>query len=225
MGKTIGILLAGGVGSRFKGNKPKQYYEVNGHELIWYSIEAFRRAEKIDDFVIVLNEAEYVSGNIEKKYGVHTICGGATRNHSLRNAIEYIKKTFPDCDGVIENNAACPLTKSETLNKYAELLKEYDYVQTTFKITDALGSYTEPLVNREDYFLIQTPMAYNFAMLYHHFDPESPIGHPIVQFPSDAKGYNNFEDGVNLKVTYPEDLVIVEALFKQREMNRAESAE
>ena len=51
MGKTIGILLAGGIGSRFKGDKPKQYYEVGGHELIWYSIEAFKRAEKIDDFV------------------------------------------------------------------------------------------------------------------------------------------------------------------------------
>ena len=224
MGKTIGILLAGGIGSRFKGDKPKQYYEVGGHELIWYSIEAFKRAEKIDDFVIVLNEAEYVTGNIAKKYGVHTTLGGKTRNHSLRNAIEYIKKNFPDCDRVVENNAACPLTKSETLDKYADLLLEYDYVQTTFKITDALGSYKQHLVDREDYFLIQTPMAYRFQMLYDNFDPENPVGHPVVQFPDDAKGYNNFEDGVNLKVTYPEDLVIVEAVFNQRESKKTESA-
>ena len=46
MGKAIGIVLAGGIGSRFKGNKPKQYYLINGKEMIWYSIEAFKNAKK-----------------------------------------------------------------------------------------------------------------------------------------------------------------------------------
>ena len=58
MGKAIGILLAGGIGSRFKGDKPKQYYEVGGHELIWYSIEAFKRAEKIDEVMEIMSEIE-----------------------------------------------------------------------------------------------------------------------------------------------------------------------
>lgn len=62
MSKSIGIVLAGGIGSRFKGNKPKQYYLINDKEMIWYSIEAFKNAKNIDDFIVVVDEEEYKEG-------------------------------------------------------------------------------------------------------------------------------------------------------------------
>ena len=43
--------LAGGIGSRFGADRPKQYCTVFGKEMIWYSIDAFRKAETIDDFI------------------------------------------------------------------------------------------------------------------------------------------------------------------------------
>ena len=58
MGENIGIVLAGGIGQRFGGGVPKQYRTIFGKEMIWYSIDAFRRAGRIDDFVVVLDEAE-----------------------------------------------------------------------------------------------------------------------------------------------------------------------
>lgn len=42
MGQNIGIVLAGGIGQRFGGDKPKQYFKINGKEMIAYSIEPFR---------------------------------------------------------------------------------------------------------------------------------------------------------------------------------------
>jgi 2-C-methyl-D-erythritol 4-phosphate cytidylyltransferase len=136
---TIGIILAGGIGSRFKGNKPKQYYLINGRELIWYTIEAFKQAKNIDDIIVVLDAAEYESKRIETEYNINTVLGGATRNHSFKNALEYIKQNYPDCSKIVENNAACPFITADVIDKYVELLDEYDFVQTTFKITDALG--------------------------------------------------------------------------------------
>lgn len=216
MGKTIGVILAGGIGSRFKGDKPKQYYLINGKEMIWYSIEAFKNAKNIDDFIVIVDEAEYKAGRIRDEYNVKTVLGGKTRNHSWKNALDYIKCNYSDCEKVVENNAACPLTTAEVLEKYVDLLDEYDFVQTTFKITDALGSYKSRTVDREDYFLIQTPDAYKFGLLYDHFDPEHPNGHPAAQLPDEAKGYNFFEYGVNYKVTYPEDIKIIEMLINRR---------
>jgi len=138
----------------------------------------------------------------------------------------------------IENNAACPLTKPETIDNYnwvadkitfipnvvicrriSQLqyticrqkhlisypanyiakLDEYDWVQTTIKITDALGSYTNRTVDREDYFLIQASAAYRFKELYDCFDPEHPNGHPAVQLPPQAEGFNAFHNGVCLQ--------------------------
>lgn len=213
MGKTIGIVLAGGIGQRFGGDKPKQYYMIKGKEMIAYSIELFRSTRTIDDFVVVLNPDEYKNGRIAKQYGVRTVCGGNTRNWSFKNAMEYIANEWPDCEKIIENNAACPLTKPEMIDRYIGLLDEYDFVQTTLKITDALGSYTSRTVDREDYFLIQAPDAYRFRLLFENFNPDHPNGHPAVQLPDSAVGYNAFYDGRIFKVTHPADIRIVEAMM------------
>lgn len=213
--KSIGIILAGGSGSRFKGDKPKQYYLLNGKELIWYSINAFRKATAIDDFIVVVDRSEFEIGRIRDTYGVKTILGGSTRNGSLKNALDYIHNHFPNCKKVIENNAACPLITSEQINDIIKLLDEYDYVQTTFKITDALGSYNSRLVDREDYFLIQAPDAYRFPLLYQVFKAEHPNGHPAVQLPAESKGYNYMQEGQPFKVTYPADIEIGEILLKR----------
>ena len=216
MKRNIGIVLAGGIGQRFGGDRPKQYYLIRGKEMIAYSIELFRAAKTIDDFVVVLNPEEFESGRIAGQYGVRTVCGGRTRNHSLKNALDYIAREFPDCERIIENNAACPLTKPETIDEYIGLLGDYDFVQTTLKITDALGSYTDRTVDRENYFLIQAPDAYRFGLLRKHFDPDHPNGHPAAQLPDSAKGYNAFAGGRVFKVTHPDDIRIVECLMDER---------
>ena len=154
MGKNIGIVLAGGIGHRFGGTKPKQYYMINGKEMIAYSIELFRNCKAIDDFVVVLNPDEFENGRIAAQYGVRTICGGRTRNWSFKNALDYIANEWPDCEKIVENNAACPLTKPETIDEYILKLDEYDWVQTTIKITDALGSYNDRCVDRGDHCII-----------------------------------------------------------------------
>lgn len=216
MNKAIGIILAGGIGSRFKGDKPKQYYQIKGKEMIWYSIEAFQKASSLDDFIVVVDEDEYEKGRIAREYGVKTVIGGKTRNHSLKNAMDYIQVNYPDCGKIIENNAACPMITPSVINNIIDLLNDYDYVQCTYRITDALGSYRERLVNRDDYFLIQSPDAYHFQQLYLCFNPDHPVGHPAAQLPDNAVGYNYFEFQPNYKVTYPEDLMIVEMLLDRR---------
>ena len=213
MGKNIGIVLAGGIGQRFGGDKPKQYFKIKGKEMIAYSIELFRACKTIDDFVVVLNPEEFANGRIAAEYGVRTVCGGKTRNWSFKNALEYIAREWPDCEKVIENNAACPLTKPEMIDDYIAKLDEYDWVQTTIKITDALGSYKDRTVDREDYFLIQAPDAYRFKELCACFDPDHPNGHPAVQLPPEANGCNAFHNGPIFKVTHPDDIKIVECLM------------
>lgn len=215
MAKSVGIILAGGIGLRFGGGKPKQYHLLDGKEIIWYSINAFREAKKIDDFIVVVGDSEYVSGAITERYNVKTVCGGNTRNRSFYNALCYIRENYPDCEKVVENNAACPFITPKQIDDFIDLLDDNDFVQTTFHITDALGSYSDRLVNRDDYFLIQAPDAYRFDMLMEYFDPDSPNGHPATHLPCSAKGYNYFESGHPFKVTYPEDIEFAEILLRR----------
>lgn len=216
MGKNIGIVLAGGIGHRFGGDKPKQYFPILGKEMIAYSIELFRAAGTIDDFVVVLNHDEFESGRIASQYGVTAIPGGATRNWSFQAALDWIAANHPECEKVIENNAACPLTRPEWIDEMIELLDDYDWVQTTLHVTDALGSVSNRMVNRDDYFLIQAPDAYRFQELIKCFDPDNPCGHPAVQLPALARGRNVFRDGDVFKVTHPNDVEIAELMLRRR---------
>ena len=38
---NIAIILSGGVGSRMGTNIPKQYIEINGKPVLWYSLKTF----------------------------------------------------------------------------------------------------------------------------------------------------------------------------------------
>ena len=216
MGKNIGIVLAGGIGHRFGGDRPKQYFKIDGREMIAYSIELFRNCKTINDFVVVLNPDEFANGRIATQYGVRTICGGKTRNWSFKNALDYIGKEWPECEKIIENNAACPLTKPEWIDEMIGLLNDYDWVQTTLHLSDALGSVNDRMVNRDDYFLIQAPDAYRFREIQTCFDPRNPCGHPAVQLPPSARGCNIFRDGQVFKVTHPDDIEIVELMIRRR---------
>ena len=213
---NIGIILAGGIGSRFGADKPKQYCKILGKEMILYSIDAFKNAKKIDDFIVVLDKEQFEKGEIASKYNVKTVLGGSSRNASFKNALDYIAKNYPACEKIVENNAACPMITSEVLDKYMSFLDEYDYVETAFKITDALGAYDKRDCDREDFYLIQAPDAYRFKLLYKYFDSESPLCHPAQQLPKNTKGYKYFDYGANHKVTYPYDLEIVEILMKNK---------
>lgn len=214
---SIGIILAGGIGSRFGADKPKQYCKIFDKEMIWYSIDAFKKAENIDDFIVIVDANEMKSGRIAKEYGVTLVQGGSSRNQSLKNALDYINEHYPDCQKIIENNAACPMITPRLINEFMELLDQYDYVNTAYKITDALGSYKDRIANREDFYLIQAPDAYRFPLLYKYFDENSPLCHPAHQLPLSAKEYRYFDYTDNYKVTYPHDIEIVEMMMKRRD--------
>ncbi len=217
MVENVGVLLAAGTGSRFATKIPKQYTYVDGEKLISYGIEAFRQSLRTDAFIVVVGETEFSSQELSKEYGITLIQGGDSRAESFQNALDYIAQNFPDCQKVLFHEAARPLVSPDVFDHYFELLEEYDYIESCKRITDSLGSYLPEIPNREDYFLIQAPEAYRFPLLREHFDVHSDIYYAAHQLPESAKGYQYFDIPVNIKVTYPKDLELIEYyLTKER---------
>ena len=215
--KNCGIILAGGIGQRFGSNIPKQYTLINGKEVISYSINALKNAECIDSFVVVLDKNEYERGVIKEKYGTQTTLGGATRNESIQNGIEFLKKHEKYYDNVIILDAARPLITSNIIDNYMNLLVDNDYVITCSHLTDALFTYLDQEIpNRKDCFLASAPEAYRLVVLKKYFVAESPIDFPALQMPKFVKGFQYFDFRPNNKVTYPEDAKLVEFLLSQK---------
>mgnify|MGYP002626844128 CR=1 FL=1 len=66
--KTAAVILAGGRGKRIGGDTPKQYLEIGGHPLIYYSLKAFSDSF-VDEIYLVCGEGdeEYCSTEIVEK--------------------------------------------------------------------------------------------------------------------------------------------------------------
>lgn len=209
---NIVCILASGVGNRFGSSVPKQYHLVNGRAVIEYTIDAGLRS--IADEVIVVANHPYIE-DLESKYGVICIEGGKERNTSLVNALTYIKENY-DCQKMIVIDAVCPLVTPALMNQYFEYLEDYDAVFTTAKIPTSLGKYDKTKINREDYFMIQSPDAYRFDVLYNCFQDDPILTTPLHLLPDDAKIKYHFGFKNYAKIIYPHDIAVIEALLNEQ---------
>jgi 2-C-methyl-D-erythritol 4-phosphate cytidylyltransferase len=210
------VILAGGSGTRYKANVPKQYSLINGKELLEYSIDEMSKSVNTDKLLVILdNNAENIK-RVINDYHVEVTVGGKDRSHSFQNALDYIKSKYPTCKKVIFHEAARPLVHYDVIDRYFDLLDEYDYVESCQHIADSLGSYVVQAPRREDYYLIQAPEAYKFSVLNQYYNCNSDIYFAANQFPSFIKGYQNFDIKNNIKLTNPEDRALIEYLLAKQ---------
>ncbi len=209
---NICLILSAGTSNRFGGDIPKQYKLLAGKEVVTYSIEAMRQATSVDKIVVISDEENIKK--LCKRYDVVATNGGETRNQSLRNGLEYIKKYYPQCKRVFINEAARPFITAELVDGYFSKLDKYEAVITAQHITDSLGRYAEEVTERAEYYLVQAPEAFHFHLLYDYFSADSPVTATFQQLPAGTHVYRNFDFRQNLKITYPEDLFIAEALMR-----------
>jgi len=103
------IVVAAGRGVRF--GRPKQLVEVAGKPLVAWSFATFDAMEELGDLVVA-TEPDYVA-EMEALARVHAprlhttlVCGGATRQHSVANALAAVPL---HCDAVLIHDGARPL--------------------------------------------------------------------------------------------------------------------
>ena len=122
------------------------------------------------------------------------------------------------CARVVILDAVRPLVTPELLDEYLRLIGEgWDAVSTVQPITDSLGCLDAHEVDRSRYYLMQSPEAYNFPLLYAHFRPDSPLTEVAHQLPADSRLYLYRDFPENPKLTYPwEKAQIAQALKARR---------
>lgn len=206
-------ILAGGNGNRFGSPVPKQYHLINGRPVIEYVIKS--AIKSMADEIIVVCDLEKIE-ELENKYGVIAIEGGRNRNQSIGNSLNYISKHY-ECDKIILVDAVCPLVREDLFDQYFRFLDDYDAVFTAGEITTNLARKDGRPVDRKEYLLIESPDAYRFDLLRKYFNAENKYTTPLHMLPEELriKYYYDFTD--YMKVMYPHDLAVAEALIRERE--------
>jgi 2-C-methyl-D-erythritol 4-phosphate cytidylyltransferase len=230
--KTVAIVLAAGRGSRMKSDIQKQYMQLQGFPVLYYSLKAFEQSEEIDDIVLVTGEVEYCKEQLVKNYGFTKVrmivTGGAERYLSVLNAILAIQDK--GYERVLIHDGARPFVNQEIISRCIDGIDDYKAcvaampVKDTIKVVDSEGwaSYTP---ERKTLWQVQTPQAFEARLIieaYTQLKKRIEVGEElaitddamVVETCMNQKVKMVEGDYRNLKITTPEDLVIAEALMK-----------
>lgn len=220
--KVIAILLAGGSGSRFGADRPKQFLEVNGCTVLEHSIRAFHGSPLIDE-IVVITRADFVDEvrQIASAYPKvkHVRPGGKERYHSTLSALEVC--TDAD-DLLLIHDAVRPLVSEAIISRCIHALEEYEAIGVAMPSTDTIVRVDEndcivetlPRVVLRN---MQTPQGFRQRVLRQAFD----LGLADPDFaPTDDCGVVRTYlphipikivegEATNIKITYPKDLEMI----------------
>ncbi|MDB5121347.1 MAG: 2-C-methyl-D-erythritol 4-phosphate cytidylyltransferase [Sphingobacteriales bacterium] len=220
--KYHAIIVAGGAGSRMLSDLPKQFISLNGKPIIMHTIEAFFNSDCHPEITVVLNSAVHQFWEqlcIKYKFEVpHSlIAGGDNRFHSVKNGLDSIKDDFSI---IAVHDAVRPFVSNNIITgsfKQAEIEGcAVTMIQSKDSIRRITSNSSEAL-NRDEIFLVQTPQTFTSKILREAYlqefnsaftDDASVVekaGYQIHFFPGEPR---------NIKITYPDDLIIGEAFLK-----------
>ena len=162
---TIAIILAGGSGSRFGDEIPKQFIILHGRRILDYSIKTFESHSEINEIIIVTSQNWL--GQIQSEYPNYKVIeGGDTRRDSSYNGLLACPK---NTDQVLIHDAARPFIDHTIINNCINALKTEDAVDTVIPATDTIVEVKNKLItdmpNRDYMFQGQTPQAFKFNII------------------------------------------------------------
>lgn len=233
MEKFAAIVLSAGTGSRMKSDIPKQYMDLNGRPVIYYSLKAFEDSN-VESIVLVTgrDDIEYCRKEIVEKYGFTKVKaiveGGAERYDSVFEGL----KAINDCDYVMIHDGARPMLDSNIIERAWRGVVEYKAcvvgmpVKDTIRIVGTDGTAIST-PDRKSLWQIQTPQAFDYRLIYEAYSKvlaDVKAGKQkanitddamIVECASNVKVHMTEGDYRNIKITTPEDIQVAEIFLKK----------
>ena len=223
----VAVVLGGGVGTRFGAARPKQLLTLAGKTLVEHCVGAFAEAPGIDETVLVMppdyhDEARKLVGD---QVSV-VIAGGVTRSDSVRNALAYLAARYPQAEtGVLLHDAARPLVTQQIIADCAAALEKHDAIGTAVPTSDTILVVADGVIAgvppRETLYRAQTPQGFRLETITraHALAAADPAFTPtddcgvVLRYLPDVPVHIVQGSERNIKVTYPSDLPIAEALL------------
>ena len=221
---NIAVILGAGNGTRMGIDKSKLLLDLCGKTVIERSVEAFLNLAVIDEIIVVCRECDVEEfSRLLPDEEVSFVVGGATRQESVRNAVE----TIDECDYIIIHDGARPLVSQNIILKtldeaqISQAAATGVYVKDTIKVIDKdLNIVDTP--ERSSLISIQTPQIFDFSVYKKALEKATE---QKKDFTDDCRLVENLGlqgktvigEYENLKITTKSDVILAEALIKARE--------
>lgn len=226
--KCTAIVLAAGQGKRMGTKVQKQYLEILGKPVLFYSLDVFQKSDIIDEIILVVGEhqEDYCQREIVEKFHINKVSkivtGGAERFHSVWNGLQEVEEG----GYVFIHDGARPFVTEEILLRAYETVQREKAcvvgmpVKDTIKIADDEG-FAKETPNRSHVWMVQTPQVFETFLIKGAYS--LLMEQEIIQVTDDAMVVETMlqrkvklVEGSyeNIKITTSEDLKVAEILAK-----------
>ena len=232
------IVLSAGQGKRMGTSVQKQYIELQGKPIIYYTLSVFQKSEIIDDIILVVgkDQLKYVQEEIVRKYHftkVKTVVeGGHERYASVWQGLkarEYDKYYENIQDGyVFIHDGARPFVDEEMLERAYDTVRKYKACVAGVPSKDTIK-----LINEEQFavttperkyvWAVQTPQVFEKTLIFEayarlmeeecvHVTDDAMVVEQMMRLP--VKLFEGSYE--NIKITTPEDLDIARIFLSKK---------
>ncbi len=227
---TVAIILAGGAGERFGGPLPKQFSVLAGRSLLAHCLERFQDHPGIDAMVLVcaaahlpLAEDMAAAGRFAKLQAI--LPGGATRQESSFIGVSAVSA---DTQNVLIHDAARALVAAAVIDRVLVALDGHMAAMAVLPESDTVvrvdaAAAVTAVLDRDKLRRVQTPQGFRSAIIARAHALARAEG--FTGAGDDASLVLRYKlapvltvagDSGNIKITYPEDLAIAEAILGNR---------
>lgn len=225
---TSAIIAAGGSSLRFDGTLTKQMTPVCGAPLIVHTLQAFEKAECINEIIICAKRSEVECyEELCRLHGITkvsaVVAGGNTRQESVLNGLKAVSDKSKYV--AISDGARCLITPEQISSvclaayKYGAATAAHKSTDTV-KISDSKG-FIDKTIDRNTVWLAQTPQVFKtklyraaaYTALKKEYDAtDDNMVVEYVKYP-----IRLVECGTqNIKVTTIDDMIMAQSILESR---------
>ncbi len=223
------IVAGAGRGERLGSPEGKQFLKLAGIPVLARSLLNLEAVGEISEIVLVVNEDELLRAerDIVDAYGLKkvsaVVAGGEWRQESVHNALRTLTST---AEYIVVHDGARPLATPILFQRTLKALRDADCegvicaVPVVDTVKEVEGGWVVRTPERRRLWSVQTPQCFRAAALV---DAHERAHRERVWATDDAALLERYRYRVrvvegevtNIKITYPTDLILAEALLEK----------
>lgn len=235
---NFAIVLAAGVGQRMRnGGLPKQFLKLLGKPIVIYTLEKFETSKEIDQVILVCHGSyiEYMHNLIHRyqiKKVVEIIVGGSNRQSSLQKGLNAIMENGGNVDDIVViHDGVRPRVGISTIHENIRVARQYGCAITVHPVTESVVITDEEKAEmadfkkRTDTYSITSPQTFQLGKIadaykkINSFEQEEMplLDAAMVYAKTGGEIHLVKEQGINIKITTPEDFYFLKAILEMEE--------
>lgn len=220
------VVPAAGVGHRFGGDQPKQYYPLNGKTVAEWTLSRLLSVSRVAGCVVAISDGDQHWAKLEiNDSRIILTTGGAERSDTVYQGLLSLAELASSNDWVLVHDIARPCVRAADIEHMMDVLAEdaaggilaAPMADTVKRVSS--GNCIDTTENRSQLWAALTPQMFRYSLLRDAleqakkkgFEPtdESSAVEQLGVSPKVIAGQRD-----NIKITNREDLVIAEAILQ-----------